>query len=109
MAITGKTFADGELPNTKTPLFTATLISLVRFFRLVNTDSAVRTVNVFVTRAGGGSRHIIEKDLQLAAAGSAGSMKDVLVDQLLTLSIGDAIEGQADTAAKVEYFISGGV
>lgn len=104
MAITGQTLADGQLPGSKTAIFTAASITYVRFLRLVNSDSSTRTTNIYVKRSGGTSRRILDKDKSL----TAGVMYDVLGASLLVLSIGDVIEGDADSAAKVDYLIAGG-
>ncbi len=91
---------DGQLPNTKTTLFTAGEPVLVGEVVMVNTDSSARTVNLYVNRTGT-SRRIIGKDLSIAAGGET---RRALATTLLS---GDLIEGDASAAAVVDIVISG--
>lgn len=105
--ITGKSLADGQLPNSKTALYTVPTgtVAHVTQIYLVNTDSGAITVNIYVTRSGSTSRRILDKALSIAAGGRVQVLQN---SGDLRLSAGDAIEGDASTAAKVDYLICGG-
>lgn len=107
MAITGASLADGQLPNSKTTLYTvaASTIAHLSHIILVNTDSSTRTANLYVKRSGSTSRRIIAKDHSLAAGATLTVPTN---DSAIRLSEGDVIEGDASVAAVVDYFIDGG-
>lgn len=90
---------NGQLPNAKGTLYTATATVIIRSVRLVNTDSSARTVNLYVKT--GTSRRIIPKDLSLAVGAA------YLDDTGFELNSGDLIEGDASAATVVDYVISG--
>jgi len=60
-----KQLADGQLASTITDIYTADSVDVVSAITLVNTDSAARTVNLYLTPSGGTARRIIPKDLSL--------------------------------------------
>ncbi len=90
--------SNGQLPNTKQTLYTATATVIITSVSLVNTDSSARTCNLYVKT--GTSRRIIPKDLSLAIGAAA------YVTQF-ELNSGDLIEGDASVTAVVDYVISG--
>lgn len=99
---TDKILGQGQLPNTKgtlytTPASTQTIISLIA---IVNTDVVTRTVNLYVKKSGGTSRFVLPPNMPLGA-------KHLSENEGITLSAGDLIEGDADTAAVVDYTIHG--
>lgn len=107
MALTPKILADGQLPSSKTALYTVpgSTQAAVKFFRLVNTSGSAVTVNVYVKKSGGTSRRIVPKDYSL----SAGAMASVLdYGEVVALAAGDALEGDASSATTVDYLIDGG-
>ena len=95
-----ETIHDGQLPVSKTTLFTATVPTLVGEIVLVNTDGSARMCNVYVNRTGT-SRRIMAKDLSVAAGG------EVRRAMATTLLAGDTIEGDASAATVVDIVISG--
>lgn len=106
MAITPGSLADGQLPNAKGTLYTcpALTAAVIRSLVLVNTGAGINAVNLYLKRSGGTSRRIIAKDLDLATG------VDLAFDcekSMLMLSAGDVIEGDATTAAEVDYSITG--
>lgn len=104
LTITLKSIAEGQLPNTKTTLYTcpADTQATVKSFKFVNTDVAERTMNFYLKRSGSTSRKVTPQDLKLQA-GSAFMSEDG--DELF-LEAADVLEGEADTAATIDYLIS---
>jgi len=60
-----KQLADGQLADAIGDLYTADSTDVVSAITLVNTDSAARTVNLYITPSGGTARRIVPKDLSL--------------------------------------------
>jgi hypothetical protein len=104
MAITWATLADGQLAASKGTLYTAVGQVAITAILLVNTDSASRTVNLYIKRSGGTSRRIAGKDISLAAGGSLNGCDDSMG---IRLSNGDLIEGDASSATVVDFMICG--
>lgn len=101
---TWASLADGQLSNSKATLFTASGQTAITYLVLTNTDSSTRTINIYIKRSGSTSRRIAGKDFTM----TAGSVINVIDDAMgLRLSSGDLIEGDADTAAKIDYVITG--
>src|SRR5678815_2546685 len=99
MASTLKVFYEGQLPNSKTTLFTATARTMVRFASFFNTNTTAETVKVYVKR--GTSRQVLQVVLnqnEFARDFEAGT---------LILESGDLMEGSTTTAAKVDTWIAG--
>ena len=90
---------NGQLPSSKGTLYTATATVIINQFRLVNTDSSARTMNIYIKT--GTSRRIIPKDLSLAAGAA------YLDGDGFALNSGDLIEGDASVANVVDYVFSG--
>jgi hypothetical protein len=110
MALALGTLADGQLPNAKATLYTVPALKIAHvFIILANTDApsggSAYPVNIYVKRSGGTSRRILGRDTSIAAGASL-ELPDNLTG--LKLSAGDIIEGDAGTAAKVDYLIYGG-
>ena len=104
MALAIGTLADGQLPNSKTTLYTvpASTTAFVQV-TLVATGASARTVNIYLKRSGGTSRRIFPKDLSINP-GDHASSKD---ERPYSLSTGDIIEGDASAASEVDYIIEG--
>jgi len=96
-----KSLADGQLAAAKATLYTcpADTRTIIKTITLVNTDTSVRNVNLYVNT--GTSRRIIPKNMEL------GIGYCFIFDDALTLEAGDLIEGDASLAAVVDYVISG--
>lgn len=96
-----KSLADGQLPVTKTTLYTcpADTQTIIKTITLVNTDATARTVNLYINT--GVSRRIIPKNMELGISYS------FIFDDELTLEAGDLIEGDASAANVVDYTING--
>lgn len=96
-----KYLADGQLGAAKAALYTvpASTQAIIKTITLVNTDSAARTVNLYVST--GASRRIIPVDTSL------GIGYCLIFDDELTLEAADIIEGDASAAAVVDYYIAG--
>jgi hypothetical protein len=102
MALTIKALASGQLGASKATLYTVpgSTQTIIKSITLVNTDSVTRTVNLYINTAGT-SRRVSPKDLSLPA----GAMFEL--DRVITLEAADLIEGDASSAAVVDYAISG--
>jgi hypothetical protein len=74
--------------------------AIVKAIRLVNTHGASITVNLKLKK-GATEVWIVPKDLSLGAGHLA------VLDDELTLSPGDSIQGGADITTKVEFAVSG--
>lgn len=103
MADAIKALADGQLPDVKGTLYTtpASTSTIVRNIILVNTGAGVNTVNLYYKKSAGTSRRICPKDLSLATGASAE------IEICPNLEAAGVIEGDASTAAEVDYTISG--
>ncbi|MBI5387318.1 MAG: hypothetical protein HZA90_21870 [Verrucomicrobia bacterium] len=75
--------------------------AVVKSIRLVNTDTASRTINLFFKKEGGTARLIMPKDLSVAA----GCL--VVDSEEVSLGSGDKIQGKASAGNKIDYVISG--
>jgi len=103
MAIQIVSLKDDQLPSSETDLYgpDSGKRAIVKSIRLVNTDTAARTVNLYFKNGSNPSRCIIPKDLLLAP----GAL--YVDDSEITLESTDKIRGKADTASKVDYVLSG--
>lgn len=102
MSVAIKALADGQLANSKGTIYTtpASTQAVVKNIILVNTGASANTVNLYV-KPGATSRRIIPKDLSLATGAQF-----VMSDEI-TLEAADLIEGDASTAAEVDFVING--
>ena len=105
MTVAIKSLLDGQLPNSKTTLYTtpASTQTIITSITLVNTNSTAETINIYFKASGGTSRLISPKNYSLAA-----NAKMEVLEKSQTLEAGDVIEGSSTTAAKTDYVISGG-
>jgi len=102
---TVKSLADGQLPNAKGTLYTCpastqTMLTVT----LVATGAVARTVNLYLKRSCSKSRRIIPKAMTMDPGDAA------YIDhegRPYALAAGDLIEGDASTAAEVDYTIDG--
>ena len=102
MAVAIKALADGQLANSKGTIYTtpASTQTVVKNIILVNTGAGANTVNLYV-KPGATSRRIIPEDLSIPAGGQ------FTMDTELTLEAADLIEGDAASAAEVDFVING--
>ena len=98
MPVTLKIFAEGQLPNSKTTLYTSTARTLYKIV-MVNTDSVSRTIDIY-SKPGSTSRRIE------AAAKTLTSGEKLAIGPHI-LESGDLIEGNASAAAVIDYIIEG--
>lgn len=100
---TQKVLGDGQLPNVKGTLYTvpAATSTLIKTIILVNTDSGGAHVMNLYVKPGATSRRIIIKDFSLPAT------EQTQVDLNIILETGDLLEGDADTAAVIDYYACG--
>jgi len=103
MAVTLKVLAQGQLPNSKTTLYTCPALTqaLITDGRIVNTGAADRTVNLYAKTAAGTSRRLIAKDLTLPPSVPYAIRGGQVIEA------GGLIEGDASVAAEVDFYISG--
>jgi hypothetical protein len=95
--------AAGQLAATKGTLFTADKLGHY-YISLGNTDAATQGVTIYLKKLGGTSR-IIYSGL-LAVTKTAGASQELPTRRNgYLLAVGDLIEGEAATAAKVDYTI----
>lgn len=104
MAVQIKALANGQLgTSARGDLYTTPTgkTTIVKNIRLVNTDTAARTLNLYFNRSGGTSRQISPSAMTLGAGSLA------IDDQELTMEAGDKVQGDASVASKIDYVISG--
>lgn len=97
-----KCLGDGQLPASKTTLYTvpAGKTAIINSIVLVNVAGASRTVNLYVNLSGV-SRRILPQNLTLMAGAKIDDNTQI------TLEAGDLIEGDCSSATSVDYVISG--
>jgi hypothetical protein len=96
-----KNLAEGQLPATKTTLYTVPALktAIIQSICLVNVAGATRTVNIYYKK--GTSRRIIPQNLTLIAGAKVDDNTQI------TLDAGDQIEGDCSAATSVDFVISG--
>lgn len=97
-----KSLADGQLPTTKTTLYTtpAATQTIMRHVKLVNTTSSMVKCNLYFKASGGTSRRIIPYDMELEAYAYHKTDGE-------TLEAADIIEGDANSGSAIDFVISG--
>ena len=97
-----KVLAEGQLPNSKTTLYTVPggKTTIVKTILLVNSSAGSRNVNLYV-KPGSTSRLISPKNLSMLPGYSAE------FEDNISLEAADVIEGSADASASVDYTIYG--
>lgn len=102
---TTKLLASGQLPLATADLFVvpAATTAIVVLVKLVNTDAVARLVNLYVKPSGGTQRRVSAVNKSLTAGADADEPKT----GEFTLGPGDAIRGDADAAAVVDFTIHG--
>ena len=101
-----KSLADGQLPAAKGTLYTcpANTTAAIKQITYVSTEAATaRTVNLYLKRSGSTSRRLIPRNMNLDA-GNAMYWGDA---DVMELSAGDIIEGDASAATSIDYTITG--
>jgi hypothetical protein len=107
MAITAAILEAGQLGNSAAATLYAvpsSALAYITSIKLTNTDAAPRTYNICVKKSGGTARHLAGKDVSLAAGATIELLDD---PQRLRLNAADEICGDADSASKVDWVISG--
>lgn len=100
----GKVLADGQLGAAKATLYTCPVgtVTYVKFWSLKNTGTNDEDIALYVKRSGGTSRSIGSAVLE---GGDFARVVDK--DEVIVLSAGDELEGNATNASVVDYVISG--
>lgn len=98
MAVTFQEF-DGQVPNAQGDLVAAvTNTTLLFSMNFHNTDTVVRTLQLWLND-GSTSRKLLQVDVQPDAT--------VSIDTKYTLTSGQSVEGEADAASVIDFWISG--
>lgn len=97
MGTTLKTLADGQLPNTKTTLYTAPSQVEVDSIRVVNEGAGDNLIKLY-SKPGATSRIIVDLTLHT---------KESFSYTRLPMNTGELIEGEATNASEVTYVIKG--
>jgi hypothetical protein len=109
MAFAWASLAQGQLPNAKATLYTSVGQSAIMGIKLVATDTAAHTVNIYLKKSGGSSRRLIPKDLPMDGDDPDKAAEvEVVNERPIEMSAGDVLEGDCDTAAVIDYNITGG-
>lgn len=100
MTLALKTLADGQLPNTKTTLYTTPASTQVEIESILvfNTGAGNNTVKLYI-KPGGTSRQI---------CGFTLATKESAIISRIPGGAGMLIEGEATNALEVDYIIAGG-
>lgn len=103
MTVSIKQLADGQLPSSIGDLYTvpASTETVINTITYVNTHTSALEVNLYIKPSGGVARRIIPKNMSL------GISYLMVYDDEENLDAGDKIQGDAGTASKVDYTISG--
>ncbi len=103
MAVNIKLIAEGQLQSTEADLYTVPSgkTALIKTITLVNGNTSVETINIYILKSGSIKRMIAPKDFQLGVQYMA------VLDDEFTLEAGDKIRGITSTAGKVDYTIHG--
>ena len=98
-----KSLLDGQLANSKRTIYTVpgSTSKIIKLITLVNTNNVTEKVNLYFKANGGTSRRIIPEDMQLKPGYS------LIFDDGIFLETSDIIEADAETAAKVDFIVSG--
>ena len=98
-----KSLSDGQLANSKGTIYTVpgSTSTVIKLITLVNTNSTAEKVNLYFKANGGTSRRIIPEDMVLNPGYS------LIFDDGIFMETGDIIEADAETAAKVDFIVSG--
>lgn len=105
MAVAIKTLAAGQLPNTKTTLYTVPAsTSALLTITLAATGASARTVNIYIKRSGGTSRRVLGMDTNMDP-GDVGYIDHE--GRPWSLATGDIVEGDASAATEIDYTIDG--
>lgn len=107
MAFAYASLASGQLPNAKATIYTSVGETAVKQITLVTTDASAHTVNIYLKESAGTSRRIIPKDLPMDSTSSSEASQVECLENTMEMSAGDVIEGDADTAAVIDYVITG--
>lgn len=101
MAWTVWDIADGQLSATPaTTILSITQTGIIGEILLSNTDSAARTVNIYVNRSGS-DRRIGGKDVSIPAGGYR------KLSVAIAVKTGDTLKGDASAGSVVDYVVSG--
>lgn len=89
----------------------ASTSAIIKEIRLYNTDLGARTFNLYLLKAGGTPRRILDEDKSVAAGSlggfyAAGNTGDSVACSF-SLGAGDSIQGDADVTNKIDFVISG--
>jgi hypothetical protein len=106
MAFVSKVLAEGQLPNTKTTLYTvpASTTAYIKVIQCWNSGGSVETIQIYM-KPGSTSRTIgyalVDADASYDPCIHEGGPRTFI------LQAGDLIEGQTTTATTVDYVIMG--
>lgn len=101
-----KSLASGLLPSSKGTLFTATEPTCVKKIVYLCIDPAAHIVNLYVNRiADGVSIHLIPVGFAMDPTDATKATK--LEEYNVEMTVGDAIEGDCDSATAVQYYLTG--
>jgi hypothetical protein len=99
-----KNLGEGQLTVTgEETLYTvpAGRTTIIRSIHLTNTDTVRRTLNVYYKKSGSASRRIAPKNMSLSPGFT------LILENTITMTVGDKICGDAEVNSKVDYVISG--
>lgn len=99
MPTTPVILADGQLPNTKGTLFTATGDTIVRLITAVHVAGGTQNIVFYVKKSAGTSRAVGRAELAVD--------EFAVDDEIYTLQVGDQIEGETTDATSVDYVLTG--
>ena len=99
MAANPEILAEGQLPNAKGTLFTATGRTIIRLITAAHVAGGTQTVVFYVKKTASTSR-VLGRAVLL-------TNEFAEEDQVVTLDTGDLIEGETTNALSVDYTIMG--
>ena len=103
MAWTGASLADGQVATSVGTIYGPSGVkAIVKYCSFFNTNAAVQTLNVYITRSGGTRRQILR-----ATMNQYDAVYLVSQGESLQLSDGDVLEADTTTTTAVDYMITG--
>lgn len=99
MSTTPQILAEGQLAAAKGTLFTATGQTIVRLIMVSHVAGGTQSVVLYLKKSASTSRVLARATLLTNEFGEE--------DQIITLDVGDLIEGETTDATSVDYLIMG--
>lgn len=103
MAIVPNILADGQLSSTAaTTMFDPSAVTYLTHIVFVNTDTSAITINLYIKNGSSTARRVLPVDMSIPSG------EAFYWQGRFSLAADDLVQGDASTAAKVDYTVFGG-